>query len=196
MKKQKKSPSALDMLDELGLDNPIMGKGAVDLSNDIIDGEDADVDKIEDIEDEPDDDKNKGGVAEETEEDDIPQEILDKMNNKQTTSESLDGGSEEEEHEDAEDVTEAEVQGVGAFFDAFAEALNWDVEEEERPKSIDELIGYIEDVVDQNSTPQYADERIAQLDQYVKNGGKFEDFYSNMQERLSYDNLDMEDESN
>ena len=196
MKKQKKSPSALDMLDELGLDNPIMGGGAVDLSNDIIDGEDADVDKIEDIEDEPDDDKNKGGVAEETEEDDIPQEILDKMNNKQTTSESLDGGSEEEEHEDAEDVTEAEVQGVGAFFDAFAEALNWDVEEEERPKSIDELIGYIEDVVDQNSTPQYADERIAQLDQYVKNGGKFEDFYSNMQERLSYDNLDMEDESN
>ena len=104
--------------------------------------------------------------------------------------------SEEEEPGEPEDVTEAEVQGVGAFFDAFAEALNWDVEEDERPQSIDDLISYIEDVVNQNSTPEYADDRIAQLDQYVKNGGKFEDFYSNMQERLSYDNLDMEDESN
>lgn len=196
MKKQKKSPSALDMLDELGLDNPIIGKGAVDLSNDIIDGDGDGVDKIEDIEDKPDDDEdeNKGGVAEETEEDDIPQEILDKMNNKQdTSSESLEGGNEEE---DTDEVSEEEIKGVGVFFDAFAEALNWDVEEDEKPQSIDDLIQYIEDVVDQNSTPQYADERIAQLDQYVKNGGKFEDFYNNMSERMSYDNLDMEDEAN
>jgi large subunit ribosomal protein L25 len=30
----------------------------------------------------------------------------------------------------------------------------------------------MEEVVDQNSKPTYADERIEQLDQYVKNGGK------------------------
>ena len=195
MRKSKKSPSALDMLDELGLDNVEEGGSVTDLSNDIIDGEDdTDVDKIENTE-QPDEDKDTtGGTGED--ETDIPQEVLDRMDNKQTTSETLDGGSEEEEPGESEDVTEAEVQGVGAFFDAFAEALNWDVEEDERPQSIDDLISYIEDVVNQNSTPEYADDRIAQLDQYVKNGGKFEDFYSNMQERLSYDNLDMEDESN
>ena len=193
MRKSKKSPSALDMLDDLGLDNVEEGGGVTDLSNDIIDGEDdTDVDNIDDKE-QPDENNDTGGTGED--DTDIPQEVLDRMN-KQTTSESLESGNGEEETEEPEDVTEAEVQGVSAFFDAFAEALNWDVEEDEKPKSIDDLIGYIEDVVDQNSTPQYADDRIAQLDQYVKNGGKFEDFYSNMQERLSYDNLDMEDESN
>ena len=114
--------------------------------------------------------------------------------NKQTSSEeTLESETEEEQ---TEEITDAETQGVGMFFDAFAEALNWDVEDDEKPQSIDDLIDYIQDVVDQNSTPEYADDRIAQLDQYVKNGGKFEDFYSNMSERISYDNLDMEDEAN
>jgi hypothetical protein len=57
-------------------------------------------------------------------------------------------------------------------------------------------VEYIKDVVDENSTPQYADDRIARLDQYVKNGGKFEDFYQTQQKSMSYDNIDLEDESN
>jgi len=57
-------------------------------------------------------------------------------------------------------------------------------------------VEYIKDVVDENSTPQYADDRIAKLDQYVKNGGKFEDFYQTQQKSMSYDNIDLEDESN
>ena len=58
------------------------------------------------------------------------------------------------------------------------------------------LINYIEDTVAENSKPQYADDRIAQLDAYVKNGGKFEDFYNGMSQTIEYDNMDMEDESN
>jgi hypothetical protein len=57
-------------------------------------------------------------------------------------------------------------------------------------------VEYIKDVVDENSTPQYADDRIAKLDQYVKNGGKFEDFYQTQQKSMSYDSIDLEDESN
>jgi hypothetical protein len=34
------------------------------------------------------------------------------------------------------------------------------------------------------------------LDEYVKNGGKFEDFYAKQQENLTLDNIDMEDEVN
>ena len=52
-----------------------------------------------------------------------------------------------------------------------------DIKEEDRPLTVDDLTNYIRDVVDQNSVPRYADERIQQLDEYVKNGGKFEDFY-------------------
>lgn len=106
----------------------------------------------------------------------------------------------EEEHEEDIDDPNIEIPGeaeqIGAFFDAFAEANGWSITDDEKPKSVDELVGYIKDVVDENSVPQYADERIAQLDQYVKNGGRFEDFYQTQQRALSYDNIDIEDESN
>jgi len=51
-------------------------------------------------------------------------------------------------------------------------------------------------MVEQNSTPQYANEQVAQLDAYIKNGGNFEDFYTQQSRTISYDNIDMEDESN
>lgn len=189
MRKKKETPSVLDMLDDLGLDNTEHGEDAVDLTRDIVE-EGSDVDKIDNIENDPADVDDNKAVDEEEEE--IPQEILDKMNNKNPqNSEGLG-----EEEQDADEVTPEETEGVGMFFDAFAEALNWDVEEEDKPKSINDLIDYIGDMVEQNSTPQYADERIAQLDNYVKNGGKFEDFYNGMSQRVTYDSMDMEDESN
>ena len=95
------------------------------------------------------------------------------------------------------DVREAEQ--VGLFFDAIGQSLGWnmdDIKEEDRPLTVDNLTDYIREVIDQNSVPQYADERVQQLDEYVKNGGKFEDFYGKQQTSLSYDNLDMDDEAN
>lgn len=82
------------------------------------------------------------------------------------------------------------------FFDAFAEELGWDVNDDEKPKSYGELVDYIGEIIHQNSTPQYANEQVAQLDAYIKNGGKFEDFYQRQQESISYENMDLEDESN
>lgn len=95
------------------------------------------------------------------------------------------------------DVREAEQ--VGLFFDAIGQSLGWnmdDIKEEDRPLTVDNLTDYIREVIDQNSVPQYADERVQQLDEYVKNGGKFEDFYGKQQTSLAYDNLDMDDETN
>lgn len=124
----------------------------------------------------------------------VPEEIL---NNTSKETEQVDEQGEDEVEDDTTDEQNPnEAEQIGAFFDAFAEANGWSVTEDEKPKSVDELIGYITDVVEQNSTPQYADDRIAQLDQYVKNGGKFEDFYQTQQRSMSYDNVDLEDESN
>ena len=74
--------------------------------------------------------------------------------------------------------------------------MNWDVDEKDKPTSVDGLIEYIEDVVDQNSKPTYSDDRVAQLDQYVRDGGKFEDFYQEQQKDLTYESIDLEDETN
>lgn len=124
----------------------------------------------------------------------VPDNILNNTSDNNTVNVN------EEEHEEDIDDPNIEIPGeaeqIGAFFDAFAEANGWSITDDEKPKSVDELVGYIKDVVDENSVPQYADERIAQLDQYVKNGGRFEDFYQTQQRALSYDNIDIEDESN
>ena len=96
-----------------------------------------------------------------------------------------------------EDLIEAEQ--VGLFFDALGTSLGWDmneIDEKDRPLTVDQLTEYMKDVVNQNSVPQYADERIQALDEYVKNGGRFEDFYQRQQAALTLDDIDLEDESN
>lgn len=57
-------------------------------------------------------------------------------------------------------------------------------------------MNYIGELIEQNSTPQFANDQIAQLDAYVRNGGKFEDFYQRQQESINYESMDLEDESN
>lgn len=96
-----------------------------------------------------------------------------------------------------EDVIEAEQ--VGLFFDALGASLGWnmnDIDEKDRPLTTDQLVQYMKDVVVENSKPEFADDRIQALDEYVRNGGKFEDFYSKQQEAITLDNINLEDESN
>ena len=96
-----------------------------------------------------------------------------------------------------EDIIEAEQ--VGLFFDALGQSLGWnmdEIDEKDRPLTVEQLTDYMRDVVNENSVPQYADDRIQALDEYVKNGGKFEDFYAKQQQALTLDNIDLEDESN
>ncbi len=133
----------------------------------------------------------------------IPQSVLDRMDEKsedepvqEPTDNTVDNA---EGTSDPSDADVHEAQQVGLLFDAIGESFGWnmdDIKEEDRPLTVDDLTHYMREVVQQNSVPQYADDRIQQLDEYVKNGGKFEDFYGKQQQSLSYDNMDMEDEDN
>ena len=108
----------------------------------------------------------------------------------------------EDPNKDNQDPTDADVieaQQVGLLFDAIGDKLGWnmdEIDEKDRPLNTEDLANYFADVVKQNSVPEYADERIQKLDEYVKNGGKFEDFYAKQQEALTIDNIDLEDENN
>lgn len=93
------------------------------------------------------------------------------------------------------ETDEGEEQGVSQFFDAFSEALGWQVDEENKPTTVEDLVDYMKQVVDENSTPDYSDDRVKQLDEYIKNGGNFEDFYGVQSQETNYDKLDMEDTS-
>ena len=129
---------------------------------------------------------------------DIPEDVLNNNQDVTTTSNDDDDTDDDNSGEPSnEDV--AEAQQVGLLFDAIGQSFGWnmdDIDENDRPVTVDELTEYFKEVVKQNSTPQYADERVQQLDEYVKNGGKFEDFYQRQQQNLSLDDIDIEDEMN
>jgi hypothetical protein len=146
------------------------------------------------------DDENKGEFTVGNDDSDVPEHILNNSKNdddKDNTdiNDDIDDSNDSEPSE--EEVTEA--QQVSALFDAVGESLGWnmtDFNDDDKPVTVDQFTEYLGKVVEQNSVPKYADDRIAKLDEYVKNGGKFEDFYAKQQESLSFENLDLENESN
>ena len=172
---------------------------AQDTFTDVVEDDDKPADKP--AEDNSADDTNPSNTNDDDSE--IPQDVLDRMDGKskdEPIQEPNDATVDNtEDTSDPSDADVHEAQQVGLLFDAIGESFGWnmdDVKEEDRPLTVDDLTHYMREVVQQNSVPQYADDRIQQLDEYVKNGGKFEDFYGKQQQSLSYDNIDMEDEDN
>lgn len=100
----------------------------------------------------------------------------------------------EDVEEDIEDNNEENV--VTNFFDAMAEKLNWEFEEgEEKPKNVDELIDYFQNIIEENSKPEYSSEEVEALDNFVKQGGDIKK-YLTIDAELDLDDIDIEDETN
>ena len=210
MARRKKNPLGdfEDALNSLGFSGSEGNASVTDIDNQdtatqIIDDPDDDIKNLDNPDDNKPTEDNKNGDPNANEDNSqIPDNILNNTSddNKQDSEQDqqntdLNQTDDQNQDENIEDDP-GEAEQIGAFFDAFAEANGWSVDEDERPKNVDELVDYIKNVVETNSVPEYADERIEQLDQYVKNGGKFEDFYQTQQRTISYDNIDIEDESN
>lgn len=133
--------------------------------------------------------EEKDTEEEETEEDieDSPKRKPGRPRKEDTTVE------EAEEEEETEDNEESIVTN---FFDAIAEKLNWEFEEgEEKPKSVDELINYFQNVIEENSKPEYSSEEVEALDNFVKQGGDLKK-YLTIDAELDLDDIDIEDEAN
>lgn len=209
MSKKKQNPSGLDTLVDNLYGNPYQGKEVTDLDNQVFDDPAEDIDKQNTTIDTP--DPNANQAAEEGNADDLTignddSKIPDDINN-DPTKDNKDGNKNDssidntinDDDIDPSDEEVTEAQQVSALFDAVGESLGWnmaDINEEDRPLTVDNLTKYLGKVVEQNSIPSYADDRIQQLDEYVKNGGKFEDFYQIQQQSLSLDGIDIENEDN
>lgn len=140
--------------------------------------------------------KKEKPVEEDTEEEEIEEEdIEDKPKRKPGRPRKEETIEEEtEEEEEVEDNNEENV--VTNFFDAMAEKLNWEFEEgEEKPKSVDELINYFQNVIEENSKPEYSSEEVEALDNFVKQGGDLKK-YLTIDAELDLDDIDIEDETN
>lgn len=140
--------------------------------------------------------KKEKPVEEDTEEEEVEEEdIEDKPKRKPGRPRKEETIEEEtEEEEEVEDNNEENV--VTNFFDAMAEKLNWEFEEgEEKPKSVDELINYFQNVIEENSKPEYSSEEVEALDNFVKQGGDLKK-YLTIDAELDLDDIDIEDEAN
>lgn len=132
--------------------------------------------------------KKKEEEPEEKEEEEIEEDIED---------------PEVEEKEDPKDIEsneedEEETSKVTALFDAIAEELEWefdDDEKEEKPKTVEELVNYFKEVIQEQSVPQYASEEVAKLDEFVRNGGDLNDYFTVVPE-IDYENFDTTIEAN
>lgn len=134
--------------------------------------------------------EEKDTEEEETEEDieDSPKRKPGRPRKEETIEE------ETEEEEEVEDNNEENV--VTNFFDAVAEKLNWEFEEgEDKPKNVDELINYFQNVIEENSKPEYSSEEVEALDNFVKQGGDLKK-YLTIDAELDLDDIDIEDETN
>lgn len=199
-RKKKVDLSAFDgVLSDLGYSNTMSQPETTDVTN-LLDNDDIeDLDKQDttsNVQVNAEDNSAQGAHDDDS---DIPEDIL---NNNDNTSDPDNANVDDQNNNtdvddnNGDEPNENETTQIGLFFDAFAEELGWDVNDDEKPKSYGELVDYIGEIIHQNSTPQYANEQVAQLDAYIKNGGKFEDFYQRQQESISYENMDLEDESN
>ena len=97
-----------------------------------------------------------------------------------------------------EPIEEDDSEVVTNFFDAMAEELGWEFDEEEtesKPKNVSDLIKYFKTVIEENSKPDFASEEIEALDAYVKQGGDLKK-YLQVDAELDLDEIDLDDESN
>lgn len=146
--------------------------------------------KQEPEEDEVDDDDDVNDIDDNIDDD-------DKTKNKKTKKVEEDDDVNNIDDND-DDVDEEESSKVTALFDAIAEELEWefdDDEEEEKPKTVEELVNYFKEVIKEQSVPQYANEDVAKLDEFVRNGGDLNDYFT-LTPEIDYENFDTTIESN
>ena len=137
-------------------------------------------------------------VEEEEETEEEEEEVIEEKKTKSTSKKNKQEIEETEEEEEEEEENEEESSQVTALFDAIAEELSWEFTEEEaedKPKTVEELVNYFKDVINEQSKPEYASEEVAKLDEFVRNGGRLEDYFT-VSTDIDFDNIDMEDENN
>lgn len=138
--------------------------------------------------------KKEGKIKTTSEEQDPDKDDDDNDNVVDPKQDEPDEGNDEPKNQINLDDNETEM--VTNFFDAIAEKLEWaDVTDEEKPKSVEDLINYFSKVIEEDSKPQYASEEIEALDNYVKQGGDLAK-YLQIDAELDLDEIDLDDETN
>lgn len=123
----------------------------------------------------------------EEDEEDVPTGGTSKDGKPSSKKEPLDEGA---------DLGEAEPEIAQYVQDKLAEELGWEFEDSEKFKSVKDVVAFLKEVVDANSVPQYANEEIGKLNDFVANGGKIEDYIKTTKGEVDVETIDLSNENN
>lgn len=119
-----------------------------------------------------------------------------KKTTKKVDDDDTDSKGDDTDSDDGGDTDSASEEMITGFFDVIAQQFGWDdVEDEEKPKTPEELVEYFRDVIEENSTPNYASEDVKKLDEFVRNGGRLQDYFE-IDGDLDLENIELEDDEN
>ena len=147
--------------------------------------------------------KEKNQKEEDIEEDDetIEDDEIDEepVNKKETKKDKKDKSTKEEDDNSEEDDDEDEPafdekNVVTGFFEVLSEKLGWSIDEDDEvPQTAEDLVKYFQDIIEEESKPSYANDEVARLDEYVKNGGDIKT-YLKIDAELNLDEIEIEDD--
>lgn len=147
--------------------------------------------------------KEKNQKEEDIEEEDetIEDDEIDEepVNKKETKKDKKDKSTKEEDNNSEEDDDEDEPafdekNAVTGFFEVLSEKLGWSIDEDDEiPQTAEELVKYFQDIIEEESKPTYANDEVARLDEYVKNGGDIKT-YLKIDAELNLDEIEIEDD--
>ena len=147
--------------------------------------------------------KEKNQKEEDIEEEDetIEDDEIDEepVNKKETKKDKKDKSTKEEDNNSEEDGDEEEPafdekNVVTGFFEVLSEKLGWSIDEDDEvPQTAEDLVKYFQDIIEEESKPSYANDEVARLDEYIKNGGDIKT-YLKIDAELNLDEIEIEDD--
>lgn len=105
------------------------------------------------------------------------------------------GKTKKPDKEETSDLGEYEKDVVDFFTERFTQELGWEINDEAKPKTVGEVVEYLKGVVEASSTPQFANEDIEKLNEYVANGGDLKKYYSEVVGNVDLDMVDISNEN-
>lgn len=146
--------------------------------------------KVED--DEPDNDNDTKQTKTKTKKTVNKEEDNDDNDDDSSSDKSTDNNTDDSDNSDSVEYNEQDA--ITAFFDTLSDKLGWDdIEEDEKPKTAEDLVNYFKEVIEDNSKPEYASEEVERLDEFVRNGGNLKDYFQ-IEADLDLDNISIEDD--
>jgi len=94
------------------------------------------------------------------------------------------------------ELEEAEPELAAYLQEKLFEKFGFDTEEAEEFKSIDDIVKFVGATIEENSSPKYADEELAKMDEFIRNGGNLEDYLSTTHGGVNVETVNLESPDN